>query len=194
MLVMELKQAKEKAEKLASDLNEANDRLRELVCRDSLTNLFNHGYFQELMEQELSRSERYQRQLSLIMFDIDHFKKVNDTFGHPRGDLVLRAVSSVVKGKTRDSDILARYGGEEFVLVLPETDLNGAVVLSKRCRKAVGQMEIQAEGQTCKATVSVGVTTCPPPTAQGLGRPKSSTPPIRLSKTRSTLAGIGLVL
>jgi diguanylate cyclase (GGDEF)-like protein len=166
MLVMELKQAKEKAEKLAGDLKEANERLRELVCRDSLTGLFNHGYFQELMEQELSRSQRHQRQLSLIMFDIDHFKKVNDTFGHPRGDLVLKAVSKVIRGNTRDSDILARYGGEEFALVLPETDLNGAVVLAERCRKAVEQMEIQAEGQTLKATISVGVTTCPPGSAR----------------------------
>ena len=171
MLVMELKQAKEKAEKLASDLKEANDKLRELVFRDSLTGLFNHRYFQELMEQELSRSQRYQRPLSLIMFDIDHFKKVNDTFGHPRGDLVLKAVSSVVKARTRDSDILARYGGEEFALVLPETDLNGAVVLAERCRKSVEQMEVQTEGQTIKATISVGVTTFPPDSA-GFGKAK----------------------
>jgi HD-like signal output (HDOD) protein len=114
MLVMELKQAKEKAEKLASDLKEANARLREMVFRDSLTDLYNHGYFQELMDQELTPSQRYKRQLSLILFDIDHFKKINDTFGHPRGDLVLKGVTAAGKSKTRNSDILARYGGEEF--------------------------------------------------------------------------------
>jgi diguanylate cyclase (GGDEF)-like protein len=162
MLVMELKQSKEKAEELASDLKEANDRLRKLVFRDSLTGLFNHRYFQELMDQELSRSQRYKRQLSLIMLDIDHFKKINDTFGHPRGDLVLKAVSDAVKGKIRDSDILARYGGEEFALILPETDLNGAVVLAERCRRVVEQMEVQAEGQTIKTTISVGVTAYSP--------------------------------
>jgi diguanylate cyclase (GGDEF)-like protein len=166
MLVMELKQAKEKAEELAGDLKEANNRLREMVFRDSLTGLYNHRYFQELMDQELSRSQRYKRQVSLIMFDIDHFKKINDTFGHPRGDLVLKAVGAAVKSKTRDSDILARYGGEEFALVLPETDLNGAVVLAERCRKVVEQMEVQADGQTIKTTISVGVTTYTPETTR----------------------------
>jgi len=164
MLVMELKQAKEKAEKLAGDLKEANDRLREMVFRDSLTGLYNHRYFQELMDQELSRSQRYKRQLSLIMFDIDHFKKINDTFGHPRGDLVLKAVSGALKSKTRDSDILARYGGEEFALVLPETNLNGAIILAERCRKVVEQMDVLADGQTIKTTISVGVTTYGPET------------------------------
>ena len=162
MLVMELKQAKEKAERLAADLKGANDKLRTLVFRDSLTGLFNHRYFQELMEQELSRAQRHKRPLSLIMFDIDDFKKINDTHGHPTGDLVLKAVSGAVKRKARDSDIVARYGGEEFVMVLPETNVNGATVLAERCRKVVQQMVVQAGTQTIKTTISAGLTAYSP--------------------------------
>jgi len=162
MLMIELKQAKEKAEKLALDLKEANSQLRKLVFRDSLTGLFNHRYFQELMEQEFSRSQRYKRQLSLVMLDIDRFKKINDSHGHPTGDLVLNAVSSVIKGQTRDSDIVARYGGEEFAIILPETDRNGALVLAERCRRVVEQTDIRTDGRAIKITVSVGVTTYGP--------------------------------
>jgi len=161
-LVMELKQAKEKAERYAGELREANERLRRLAFRDGLTGLYNHRYFQELMDRELSRAARYGRPFSLILFDIDHFKRVNDTYGHLRGDIVLRAVSATVMRLTRESDIAARYGGEEFAVILPETDLKGGAVLAERLRREIERMVIPAEGEAIRVTISLGVATYEP--------------------------------
>ncbi|MBI5577045.1 MAG: diguanylate cyclase [Deltaproteobacteria bacterium] len=161
-LVVELKQAKETAEKLANELKDANDKLREMAFRDGLTNLYNRRYFQELMELELDRSNRYKRQFSFIMFDIDHFKKVNDTFGHSAGDAVIREIASLANRMTRDTDMVARYGGEEFAVILPETDMRGALVLAERLRIAIEKLEVPWDGSALRATVSLGVTTCTP--------------------------------
>jgi diguanylate cyclase (GGDEF)-like protein len=157
-LVVELKQAKEKAETYARELKDTNEKLRELAFRDGLTGLYNHRYFQELMDHELSRAKRYKKAFSLIMFDLDHFKKINDQYGHPVGDLVLKEVSQAVKALLRESDIASRYGGEEFTFVLAETELSGAAVVAERLRRAVERLEIVANGQRIKITVSVGVT------------------------------------
>jgi len=157
-LVIELKQAKEKAEKLAHDLKGANEKLREMVSRDGLTGLYNHRFFQEGLDKELSEAIRYKRPFSLIMFDIDLFKKVNDTYGHPVGDIVLKNISGTVKGMIRSCDIAARYGGEEFALILPETELQGALILAERLRKTIGEMCSQAGDKTVRTTISVGVT------------------------------------
>jgi diguanylate cyclase (GGDEF)-like protein len=162
MLVIELKQAKEKAERLAGELRNANEALRKLAFRDSLTDLYNHRAFQDLLDQEVSRSQRYNRWLALIMVDIDHFKKINDAYGHPRGDLVLQAVGSILRGIGRASDIVARHGGEEFAMVLPETDLNGAIAMAERCRKAIEQTSVQADNQIIRVTASFGVTSYAP--------------------------------
>ena len=161
-LVLELKQAKEKAEKTAAELHKANEKLRELAVRDGLTNLYNHRYFQEQMEKEFSRAQRYKHHLTLIMIDIDHFKKYNDTYGHPRGDVVLKKVADTLLETVRTSDIAARYGGEEFAIALPETDLKGGVILSERLRKRVEQLELEENGQKVNITVSIGLTTWEP--------------------------------
>ena len=144
-LVMEFKQAKEKAERLAGELMEANTKLRELAFRDGLTGLYNHRYFQELMTLDMSSTVRYGSVLSLMMFDIDHFKLVNDTYGHPGGDLILRKLATLVQESMRTSDVVARYGGEEFAVILPMTDAGGCKVFAERLRRKVEQMENRRE-------------------------------------------------
>lgn len=155
-LVMELKEAKEKAERLANELQEANSRLKELVSRDGLTGLYNHRYFQEILEKELARAQRYESSVSLIMFDIDYFKKVNDTYGHPTGDLVLMNLARVIEGAVRPSDIVARYGGEEFAVILPETSAGGMKVFAERLRRCVEGITTIAENQQISVTISAG--------------------------------------
>jgi diguanylate cyclase (GGDEF)-like protein len=158
-LVVELRQAKDEAEKLAADLRQANARLQELVSRDGLTGLHNHRYFQEVMDRELSRAERYGHSFSLILFDIDHFKKVNDTFGHQRGDQVLKLLSALAVKAVRTSDVVARYGGEEFAVVLPETPESGVGVFAERLRRGVEQLKIVVDELTIPVTISLGATT-----------------------------------
>jgi diguanylate cyclase (GGDEF)-like protein len=161
-LVYELKQEKQKVEELARELKEANETLRGLAFKDGLTGLFNHRYFQEHMEKEVQRADRYKRTLSLIMIDIDHFKKINDTYGHPVGDIVIRSIANLFENTIRKSDTAARYGGEEFALILPETDIKGAVILAERLRKMAEQMEIEADGNKIKVTISIGIATYDP--------------------------------
>jgi len=163
-LTVELKQAKEKAEKFAHELKTANEQLREMAFRDGLTGLYNHRYFQDLMDNELSRSRRYKKDFALIMLDLDHFKKINDQYGHPVGDIVLKEASKAIEDTIRDSDFAARYGGEEFAIVLPETELKGAAILAERLRKAIEQLEIDTDGCRIDVTVSVGVTCYHPST------------------------------
>ena len=161
-LVIKLKQEKNRAEKLASELQAANEKLRKAAFKDGLTGLYNHIYFQELMEREMERANRYGHQLSLIMIDIDHFKKINDTYGHPQGDIVLKMIASVISSTLRSSDIAARYGGEEFSIILPETTLKGAAVLAERIRLAVEKLKIPLNCKQITQTVSLGVTTYDP--------------------------------
>jgi diguanylate cyclase (GGDEF)-like protein len=158
LLVIELKQAKGKAEKLANELHSANVTLHELAFRDALTGLYNHRFFQEAMDKELDRSKRYQRDFSLIIFDIDHFKKVNDTYGHPIGDRVLGAIARATEQAVRGADIIARYGGEEFAIIMPETDFMSASAVAERLRGNIEHLDIVVDDTTIKATVSVGYT------------------------------------
>lgn len=138
-----------------------NARLFELATTDGLTKLYVHRYFQRRLEQEISRSLRYDKPFSLIMTDIDNFKHFNDTYGHQLGDDVLRNVARVAKVNLRGEDIAARYGGEEFVFVLPETDMNGALVFAEKIRKRVEEMEIAYRGGALHVTLSLGVATFP---------------------------------
>jgi diguanylate cyclase (GGDEF)-like protein len=158
-LILEMKEAKGKAEKLNRQLIDANTRLKELVYRDGLTGLYNHRYFQESLGNELSRAGRYQSSVSLIMFDIDFFKKVNDTHGHPAGDLVLMNIARTVMGAVRPCDIVARYGGEEFAVILPETGAAGVKVFAARLRRCVEGIATLVDGQQIYVTVSAGATT-----------------------------------
>ncbi len=156
-MVLELTQAKQNAEQLAIELKQANDKLRELALRDGLTNLYNHRYFHEVFELQIQNSLRYNHPLSLMIIDIDQFKRVNDTYGHPFGDQVLKEISQVMVRLVRRSDIVARYGGEEFAIILPETGTVSARVLAQRLRRGIEQHTLHHHGKTISVTVSIGL-------------------------------------
>ncbi len=157
-LVVQAKQARKKAEDLATELLLANAKLRDLAFRDGLTGLYNYRYFQELMEKEVNRATRYHLALSLIVFDIDFFKNINDTYGHPAGDEVLRNLATLVTITMRTSDLIIRYGGEEFAVILPMTDLAGCKVFAERLRRRVEEMEVLIAGTLVRITISLGLT------------------------------------
>ncbi len=161
-LMLEMQEAKLKAERLSNELQDANARLRELVYRDGLTGLYNHRFFQESLSHELLRANRYKTSVSLILFDIDHFKKVNDSYGHQAGDLVLMNIARAVSSSIRPTDIIARYGGEEFAVILPETNAAGAKVFAARLRRCVEGIATLTKGQLIYVTVSAGTTTFTP--------------------------------
>lgn len=138
-------------------------RLQDMADRDGLTGIFNRRYFQESLEREVVRARRYERPLSLILFDIDHFKKLNDTLGHQAGDTVLRDLGAIVRNMLREADVFCRYGGEEFVVILPETDKSGALGLAERIRRAVSKHSFRdTAGKPFGITISLGVSTMPP--------------------------------
>lgn len=162
-LVLDLKQARKKSAQLAAEVKKANDQLRLLTLRDGLTTLYNHTYFQDALVKEISRARRYKRTLSLIILDIDHFRSVNDTFGHPIGDGVLRQVAEQIKKTIRIADIAARYGGEKFALILPETSSKGALFVAERLRNVIEEMPLSSDGGIdFGITISAGVATYDP--------------------------------
>ena len=126
---------------------------------DGLTQVYNKRYFAETIEREIGRAQRYRRDLSLILFDIDHFKNINDTFGHLAGDYVLKALATVIKGKIRREDVLARYGGEEFAIILPQTGKPGAAVIAERICAEFRKLDlpVQQADRWLKVTGSLGV-------------------------------------
>jgi diguanylate cyclase (GGDEF)-like protein len=130
------------------------ERLRELSEIDPLTLVFNRRKFFELIDLEVAKCKRYKRPLSLIMYDLDNFKRINDEFGHQAGDRVLKTTSGMVSAMIRKVDIFARYGGEEFILLCPETGLDGSLTLAERIKGLIEKHNSLGSG---KVTVSVGV-------------------------------------
>jgi len=124
---------------------------------DPLTGLLNRRYFTTLSQKEVARSLRHGLRFSVLMLDIDHFKRINDSFGHPVGDLAIKALAEICNQALRPQDILARYGGEEFILTLPHTEEDGARVVAERIRKAVEQHEIATASGPVRFTVSIGL-------------------------------------
>jgi diguanylate cyclase (GGDEF)-like protein len=126
---------------------------------DGLTGLANRSRFQDLLGSEMEQVRRYQYPVGLIMLDIDNFKSINDTYGHPQGDLVLRHVARIVRENSRDADSPARYGGEEMALILPHTDLEGSHAIAERVRTSIEALRIsRLDGQgTLRITASLGV-------------------------------------
>jgi diguanylate cyclase (GGDEF)-like protein len=149
--------------RIAIENVELHEQLRMQATTDDLTGLANHRRFQETLSEETSRARRVGRPVGLVMFDVDNFKSVNDVHGHQQGDAVLKAVAKAVAGSARSTDKPARYGGEELAVVLPDTDLDGAVVAAEAMRRAVESLVIPLPGgSSLKVSVSAGVSAMRP--------------------------------
>jgi diguanylate cyclase (GGDEF)-like protein len=139
-------------------LEDARAKLLQVSRVDHLTQLWTRGYWQERFHEEWQRAQRTGEQVSLVMFDIDHFKRINDTHGHPTGDEAIRLVSRLLKEKSREIDICGRYGGEEFVAILLDTEVDGAKIFCERLRNAVASHSVASPDKTLvRFTISLGI-------------------------------------
>ena len=147
---------------LAVENAQLYSKTRELSVRDELTGLYNRRHFQGVLQMEWKRTTRFRRPMSLLMIDIDHFKEFNDTFGHPFGDKVLKVLSNLILKNLREVDTVARFGGEEFVILLPDTGLEGAMVVAEKLRGLVEAERFAGEHQRIiPLTISIGVSSFP---------------------------------
>ncbi len=146
---------------MALENAELYEKTEELAITDGLTGLYTHRYFQERLEDELTRAQQHETQLSFMMMDVDHFKMYNDTYGHQVGDRVLGDISSIIRSVVRNVDIPARYGGEEFAVILPETDREGARNVAERLRRVVEKHVVPVESGNTGLTISIGVACYP---------------------------------
>src|SRR5215467_1737428 len=137
--------------------NAYHEEIYRLTTVDGLTQIYNKRYFMDTLEREIARAHRYRRPLSLVMFDIDHFKKVNDGFGHLAGDYVLKHLAQTVRAKIRREDCFARYGGEEFAIVLPEIDGGASLPFAEKIRQIVEKTEFKFENVKIPVTISMGI-------------------------------------
>ena len=143
------------------EIERLQDELRELSLRDPLTGLYNRRYLTEMMAREVARTDREQSSLSIVITDIDHFKKLNDTYGHTAGDEFLIAISRLMRKNARSSDIICRYGGEEFLLVMPGTTEEAAMKRAEELRRKCAEFIFQYYGAALQVTMSFGVATYP---------------------------------
>ncbi|BBO90373.1 diguanylate cyclase [Desulfosarcina ovata] len=155
---------------LRREMRIAQEKLAEMSVRDELTGMFNRRYFQEALDREIFGVQRYGHGIALCMFDLDHFKSINDTYGHLCGDAILQAFSHILDKGIRKYDVACRYGGEEFAVILPDTSLEKAVNLCERFREQVDQHEFTYENQTIHITTSVGVTALSPGAGTAIGK------------------------
>lgn len=158
-----------KVEERTKELHTANKKLELIATQDPLTGLHNRRYFSERLEQEFSRARRYESSLALVILDLDHFKKINDTYGHPAGDKVLIDIAHYLERTIRESDVLARIGGEEFCLILPECSKVAALTFLERVCQDISELEFQTGNARYSITCSFGVA------FQGETTPDSST-------------------
>lgn len=135
----------------------ANTELQRLSSTDRLTGLSNRGHWEECLRHEYARHTRYGCEVAMVMIDIDHFKRVNDTWGHQTGDKVIQAVADAMRTHIRSADIAGRYGGEEFSVLLPDTDKAGAQIFAERLRNEVEALSVDHDGQPIRCTISLGV-------------------------------------
>jgi diguanylate cyclase (GGDEF)-like protein len=156
-----LQQQKDELQKRLTDIEQLKNRISEQAIRDPLTNLFNRRFLNEFMERELALARRNQKPLAVVMLDLDHFKQLNDQFGHQTGDTVIEMVAKHLLRQSRRTDILFRYGGEEFLVILPNTNAAQARHLAENWRHHVQQAQIFAKHQTISITLSAGLACYP---------------------------------
>lgn len=156
-----LQASNERLEAQLAENRVLQEKLRDLAVRDPLTSLFNRRYMEETLRRELSRSAREDQPLSLVMIDIDHFKQLNDTYGHPAGDLVLKELAALLLRHLRSEDIVCRFGGEEFVAILPGAPLLTAAQRAESWRLAFQELHIVYEDQVLTSTLSMGIAEYP---------------------------------
>lgn len=151
------KRLNEKVEGYIEEIENINLKLKETSIRDEVTGCYNHRYFHDVLSSEISRAARYKRPLSIAMFDVDRFKKFNDTHGHLFGDKVLKGIGGILMKSIRNSDMAFRYGGEEFVVILPETKKEKATIIVERLRKLISNSSFEINDRKTKITVSGGI-------------------------------------
>jgi diguanylate cyclase (GGDEF)-like protein/PAS domain S-box-containing protein len=140
---------------LEEELREANEKLKEMVITDELTGAYNRRHLTDKLKEEIDRMERTQDVFTLVMFDIDHFKRINDVFGHDCGDVVLKTISDIIKERIRKIDIFCRWGGEEFIILMPNTDSGKGFMVAEELRKMIGACKMKGIDSV---TASFGVT------------------------------------
>ena len=137
-------------------------RMENAAMTDGLTGLYNHRYFHERLDKEVERSIHNSSPLSLLMADVNGFKRINDAYGHRQGDATLKGVANILRSKVRSVDVPARYGGDEFVIILPETDAKRAAIVAERIKKSVASHQFHKDDESVQLTISVGVASLPP--------------------------------
>jgi len=160
-MVARLRQGREELAAINETLRQKNEELHEISITDSLTGLYNRKHLMETLDKEVARSQRHDHTFALLVIDIDHFKKYNDTYGHLAGDEVLRILASVFKDSIRSCDYAARYGGEEFIVILPEIGPEEGVQAAERIRNMAAEEKFAGKKKRVKVTVSVGVASYP---------------------------------
>lgn len=154
---LELKYSRQKLQKLLQEQVKLVEELERLANTDSLTGICNRRYLLMIAEQEIKRSQRYNFSFTVLLLDIDHFKKINDTYGHNIGDKVIIFMTQTVINNLRQPDCFGRFGGEEFVILLPDTDIDEGVIVAERIRHNIHHQSISVENQQVSITVSIGV-------------------------------------
>ncbi|MFL5385252.1 MAG: diguanylate cyclase [Longimicrobiaceae bacterium] len=159
--MLRIKRLQDELDQKNQELEVVNKRLKKLSITDGLTELFNHRHVHELLRDEFERSRRTEEPLAVVMIDLDRFKAVNDTYGHPTGDVVLYETARILKETAREIDMVGRYGGEEFIAILPNTDEEEAARFAERVREAVEAHLYRDEGNEIRMTCSSGVASFP---------------------------------
>ena len=168
--MLRIKRLQDELDEKNRELEVANKRLRKLSITDGLTELFNHRHVQTLLHEEFERSYRTGEKIAVCMLDLDRFKQVNDTYGHPTGDVILYETAQILRETAREIDMVGRYGGEEFLVILPDTDEEEGAAFAERVRSAVESHEYRDDATLVRMTVSCGAASFP---AEGVDTPEA---------------------